>query len=253
MSWVKSLFISRPGWREYNIKCMSHYTIGIDEVGRGPLAGPVVVCALLLKAGWSLREAERRSNLLPPLRDSKKLSATQRELWYKWIKNHPQIKFAVSRVYPRGIERLNISQAANLAATRATLRLLALFPPPSPEGGPAYRTGRGAGGGCSVLLDGGLHLKSIGSTSSPNNYSLSLSKGNIKTIIKGDEKIPAIKLASIVAKVVRDRFMAKLHKKYPQYGFDKHKGYGTAAHLAAIKKFGPADVHRKTFLSGVDI
>jgi ribonuclease HII len=202
--------------------------IGIDEVGRGPLAGPVVVCALLLPRGVRL-------NGPSVLRDSKKLTELQRNAWHDWIKDHPRIKFAVSRVYPRGVERLNISRAANLAATRAFLRVARLFPPPSLEG-------EGAGGGYSVFLDGGLHLNHLKTRS----YKL-----EARTIIKGDEKINAIKLASIVAKVVRDRFMNKLHKKYPQYGFDRHKGYGTAAHLAAIKKFGPSDVHRQTFLGGV--
>ncbi len=203
---------------------MPRLVIGIDEVGRGPLAGPVVVCALALPAGLSVP----RGDALPPLRDSKKLSASQRFRWYEWIRRHPRIKFAVSRVYPRGIERLNISQAANLAATRAAVRLVASSPSFAAEG-------------LRIFLDGGLYL-------SPRFELKNLKLTNLKTIIKGDEKITAIKLASIVAKVVRDRFMDKLHKKYPQYGFAAHKGYGTAAHLAAIKKFGPSEVHRKTFL-----
>lgn len=207
---------------------MKHGVVGIDEVGRGPLAGPVVVCALFLPRGIRLTGPSE-------LRDSKKLTELQRGGWYEWIKNNPRIKFAVSRVYPRGIERLNISQAANLAATRATARVIA---------SPAL-AGRG-NLTLNIFLDGGLYLK-------PNFKIKNLEPKNLKTIIKGDEKINAIKLASIVAKVVRDRFMNKLHKKYPQYGFSDHKGYGTAAHLAAIKKFGPADVHRKTFLGGVDI
>lgn len=202
--------------------------IGIDEVGRGPLAGPVVVCALAIMG--KARIANRKS--LPPLRDSKRLSEQQRLAWYEWIKNNPRIKFAVSRVYPRRIERLNISEAANLAATRAFLKVTKLFPPPSKEGG-------GVGGGCDVFLDGGLYLRV-----DPRKYP----RLSASTIIKGDEKIPAIMLASIVAKVTRDRFMKKLHLKYPQYGFDRHKGYGTAVHLAAIKKFGPSRVHRATFL-----
>lgn len=202
------------------------YIVGIDEVGRGPLAGPVVVCALSLPVGFRFGV----KNIPCELRDSKKLSELQREAWYKWIKNHSRIKFAVARVYPRGIEQLNISQAANLAATKACARVIARSSPIGERRGNLT---------FKIFLDGGLFLNSLKS----NSYKLIP-----RTIIKGDEKITAIKLASIVAKVTRDRFMAKLHKKYPQYGFDRHKGYGTAAHLTAIKEFGPSEVHRATFL-----
>lgn len=196
-----------------------HYIIGIDEVGRGPLAGPVVVCALALPRGFKIYPELVEGQ--PPLRDSKKLSALQRERWYEWIKAHPRISYAISRVYPRGIERLNISQAANLAATRAFIKLATSHK--------SLATSRAR-----VLLDGGLYLRASHVPS--------------KTIIKGDEKIPAISLASIVAKVTRDRFMDKLHKKYPQYGFNEHKGYGTLAHYAALKKYGATEAHRATFL-----
>ncbi len=205
------------------------YIIGIDEVGRGPLAGPVVVCALAMPANLSLRGGGRRSNLLPPLKDSKKLSKLQREAWYQWIKNHHEISYAVSRVYPRGIERLNISQAANLAATRAAQKVISHWPLAT---------------SAKIFLDGGLYFHSLVASGYPLVA---------KTVIKGDEKIPAISLASIVAKVIRDRFMDKLHKKYPEYGFDRHKGYGTAAHLAALKKFGRTVAHRTTFLKNFNL
>lgn len=205
--------------------------IGIDEVGRGPLAGPVVVCALVIPARLSLRGAKfdlatRQSRALP-LRDSKQLTELQRLAWSGWIKAHPKIRYAVARVYPRGIDRLNISQAANLAATKACLRLI-------------DRCSMTDVGRISVLLDGGLYLKPL----PVEGY---VSRVTARTIVRGDEKFTAIKLASIIAKVTRDKFMLKLHKKYPRYGFDKHKGYGTPAHILAIKKFGLSDVHRRSF------
>lgn len=193
------------------------WIVGIDEVGRGSLAGPVTVAAVLLPRGVSIR-----SNTLGPLRDSKRLSPIQRERWAEHIKDHPRIRFTLARVYPRSIERMNISAAANLAALRAFLRLSA-----SCDLQPKT---------CAVYLDGGLYL---------GNGSLRLPA---RTVIKGDEKIPAIKLASIVAKVHRDRFMVRLAKRHPRYGFEIHKGYGTAAHRAAIKKHGVSPAHRLTFI-----
>lgn len=134
----------------------------------------------------------------------------------------------VARVYPRGIERMNVSQAANLAATRACARLV--------DRCPVTDVGR-----VRVLLDGGLYLKSLPVIGLRSRVSA-------RTIIKGDEKFTAIKLASIVAKVARDKFMMKLHERYPHYGFSIHKGYGTSTHIAAIKKFGPSEIHRATFV-----
>ncbi len=207
------------------------YIVGIDEVGRGPLAGPVVVCALALPAGFLIR----KSNLLPPLRDSKKLTKLQREIWWAWIKNNPKISYALARVYPRRIEKINISQAANLAATRAVQKIISNGSTGSPNNYPLSLSK----GDIKIFLDGGLYLNPLVA----NRYSLVA-----RTVIKGDEKITAVKLASIIAKVTRDRFMDKLHKKYPGYGFDKHKGYGTSAHVAAIRKLGPCVAHRATFL-----
>ena len=191
------------------------YTIGIDEVGRGSLAGPVVVAAVAMPKKLILRNEG-----LGKLRDSKKLSAKQREAWTKYFKNHQKISYALARVYPKTIDRINISRAANLAALRAFCRLIYDLRIKNYE----------------AFLDGGLFL---GNGKSRNN--------NGKTIIKGDEKITAIKIASIVAKVWRDNVMKRLAKKYPRYGFEIHKGYGTKIHFAAIKKFGPSEVHRRSF------
>ncbi len=186
------------------------FIIGIDEVGRGPLAGPVTVCAAAVR---------RRVKFAPlkngvKLDDSKKLTAKSREAWAKKLKE-ADIAFAISSVTPAVIDRINVSRAANLAARRCLMKLAAQK--------------RIALERSVVFLDGGLHV--------PGG----------KTVIGADGKITAVKAASVLAKVHRDWYMKKLSAKYPVYGFDKHKGYGTKIHLAAIKKYGLSPVHRKTF------
>lgn len=191
------------------------WVIGIDEVGRGALAGPVVVAAAAMPAG-------RRQGL----KDSKQLSAAQRERWAKEFLNDPHVPFAVARVYPRGIEKMNISGAANRAALKAFSRLMRThkISPRTP-----------------VFLDGGLFLG--------NKLAQKQKQKSATTVVKADETIPAVAAASIIAKVARDRFMTRLAKQYPEYGFEVNKGYGTAAHFRAIKKTGSCAAHRLTFLS----
>lgn len=202
------------------------WIIGIDEVGRGALAGPVVVAAAMV---WKRRGVRRKG--LGKLKDSKKLSPKKREAWFAYFKSNPNIAFAVARVYQRGIEKLNISQAANVAAQRSCERLfrnieISKYRNIAPR----------------VYLDGGLYLgKKVRGYPSQYPYA------SVRTIVRGDEQITAIKIASIIAKVHRDRFMVRLAKKYPAYGFDVHKGYGTKAHYQALKKYGITDAHRKTF------
>lgn len=196
--------------------------IGIDEVGRGALAGPVVVAAATMRKGF-----RPRNRALGKLKDSKKLSAREREAWCAYFYDCPDIDFAVARVYPRQIEKRNISQAANMAAKRAFERLIAAQSPSAQH--------------ALIFLDGGLFL---GNGSQPETA---------KTIIKGDEKINAIKVASIVAKVHRDTLMRRLAKKYPEYQFEIHKGYGTRVHRSAIKTHGPCPAHRLTFAGKSDI
>ena len=135
-----------------------------------------------------------------------------------------RISFSVARIYPLQIDRTNISKSANKAAFLAYHRLL--------ERNKAFKNHQ-------VLLDGGLYLKN--KKESGEVYSA-------KTIIKGDEKHLPIMIASIVAKVIRDRYMVRLAKEYPQYGFENHKGYGTREHRKALEKIGPSDVHRLTFI-----
>ncbi len=224
------------------------YIIGIDEVGRGPLAGPVTVAAILKPKKIKLPPVPKGKKLKRvPLRDSKKLCAEQREIWFEWIqKNSCPRKsvsvphesafcYAVASVSPKIIDKINVSKAANLAATRALKKLLTQL-----TNQPINQL--------TILLDGGLYIKM--STQKLKN----LSKAKLitfKTIVKGDEKIPAIALASIVAKVKRDKAMKILHKKYPQYGFDIHKGYGTKIHMQALKKHGPSKLHRKSFIKNL--
>jgi len=209
------------------------YLIGIDEVGRGPLAGPVTVAAVLLTANLKTYNFK---NSKTPLRDSKKLSPKQRKIWFDFIKKQ-KIPYAVANVFPKTIDKINISKAANLAATRALIKVdklisykLVSFKKPIHA---------------NVFLDGGLYLKN------PKPKLKNLNPTNLQTIIRGDEKIPAISLASIIAKVRRDKYMEKMHKKFPQYNFKKHKGYGTEIHYKLLKKNGASKIHRKSFLSSL--
>lgn len=190
------------------------FIVGIDEVGRGPLAGPVVVAAVAFPV-----EFRPRSGSLP-LRDSKKLTKLQKQAWFEYVRQQPKIYFSTARVYSRGIDRLNISRAANRAASHAFTKLITKYQLPISR--------------LRVYLDGGLFLEKMPAVKA-------------KTVVRGDEKIKAIKLASIVAKVTRDKYMVKLHKKHPAYGFYSHKGYGTKKHKKAISRHGLTDFHRKTF------
>lgn len=210
------------------------YVIGIDEVGRGPLAGPVVVAAVLLPANWRPRGAGRR----PDLRDSKQLSQIQRETWYEHLIAHPKVRFFVAEAQPRTIDEMNIARAADRAARIACEKLLA-------EGGVQA-------GECAIYLDGGLYLKTRTESrrrTLVHTEEVLLDAGAVivQTIVKGDGLIPAIRIASIFAKVHRDRLMLDLAKEYPGYGFDRHKGYATKEHYAAIKKLGLSAIHRLTF------
>ncbi|MCL4392412.1 ribonuclease HII [Patescibacteria group bacterium] len=189
---------------------MNRYIIGIDEVGRGPLAGPVTVCAAAIPRGMKFTPLENGVRL----DDSKKLTAKSREAWVKKLKK-AGVAFAVTSISPAVIDRVNISRAANLAVKRSLKKLT------EEKGIPIEHS--------VVFLDGGLFVEGG------------------RTMIKADQKINAVRAASVLAKVHRDRYMKRLSIKYPAYGFERHVGYGTRAHLAAIKKHGLSPVHRKTF------
>ncbi len=200
--------------------------VGIDEVGRGALAGPVTVAAVL--APSDLRPLTATGPTV--LRDSKRLTPRARVAWLRHIRlvarRNPGVRYAVASVAPRVIDQVNITKAANRAASRAFAKLVRAH-------GTSVRN-------APVFLDGGLYLsrrtlRSVGYRGIP------------KTVPHGDERIGVIQLASIVAKVQRDRWMLHLHRRHPRYGFAIHKGYGTRAHRAVIHRYGRSPIHRQTF------
>lgn len=175
---------------------------GVDEAGRGPLAGPVCAAAVILPEDVNI----------PGLNDSKKLSDKRRREMYPLIKEQA-VAYCVAFATEKEIDEINILQATFLAMQRAIdgLQVKADF----------------------ALIDGNRE----------KDFGLP-----VKTIVGGDGLSASIAAASILAKVTRDDFMLELAAKYPQYGFDVHKGYGTKAHYEALAQFGPCDVHRMTFL-----
>ena len=182
---------------------------GVDEAGRGPLAGPVVAAAVILPSAWM-------ENGLPPeltgLNDSKQLTPSRRETFFNALLAHPKIEHGIAIVEAELIDELNIAVATARAMATAISRLR---PPPE-----------------HVLVDG-LHVASL--------------KWPQTAIIKGDARSYSIAAASVLAKVTRDRLMMDYHKQWPQYGFDQHKGYGTARHLSALAEHGPCPIHRRSF------
>jgi len=192
------------------------WLIGIDEVGRGPLAGPITVAAVAaIVKNYELGIVNYG---LKDIKDSKKLSPSKREQWNNIIKQN--LPFAIASVSHSVIDRKGIRHACSLAVKNVLKKLL-------------YRNPIIHNSKFIILLDGNL--------AAPLEYK------NQQTIIKGDEKVPVIAAASIIAKVHRDRYMTRLYKKYPLYGFEKHKGYGTKMHTEAILKNGLSEIHRKSF------
>ncbi|MFA6430380.1 MAG: ribonuclease HII [Candidatus Paceibacterota bacterium] len=193
------------------IKKKVKFIAGIDEVGRGPLAGPVAVCAFIMPENFNAKE-------LGMIKDSKKLKPQKREEIFarlKELKKEGKVNYSVCYESAKRIDKIGISKAIKNCLIKALKNINA-----KPNE-------------CLVLLDGGLKA--------PEEFK------NQKTIIKGDEKERAIAFASIAAKVSRDSLMCKLAKKYKNYSFEIHKGYGTQKHCEAIKKYGLSDQHRKCF------
>jgi len=192
------------------------YRIGIDEVGRGPLAGPVVVCACAIMEGCTITEHYPKKKLL----DSKKLSSLQRGAILEKIeklKKENKIFFGLGEASNQRIDEVGLSQAIRESLLQALSSLHS----------------QGVEKSSKVYLDGALHA--------PEEYTQ-------ETIIKGDEKIQEISLASIYAKEYRDAVMKELAKTFPLYHFENHVGYGTKAHYEAIASYGTTPIHRKTFL-----
>ena len=175
---------------------------GVDEAGRGPLAGPVCAAAVMLPRGL----------VIPGLNDSKKLSPKKRDALYDAIIAQA-VSYGIAFATEEEIETLNILGATFLAMNRAVEQL---------SEQPAL-----------ALIDGnrntGIHV-------------------NSQCVIGGDGKCADIAAASILAKVTRDRYMLQMAEKYPQFGFEQHKGYGTKAHYAALREYGPSPIHRPSFL-----
>lgn len=180
---------------------MTGWTAGVDEAGRGPLAGPVVAAAVILHPGRPIEGLD----------DSKKLNEQKREALFPLIQERARA-WSIIQIPPAEIDRLNILQATLLGMKQA---VEALEPRPS-----------------LALVDGNR----------PPDLPCA-----VRTIVGGDALEPAISAASILAKVSRDRLMLEMHERFPEYGFDRHKGYPTAAHMKKLVELGPCEIHRRSF------
>lgn len=179
------------------------YICGIDEAGRGPLAGPVVVASVIMP----------KDSMIEHVNDSKKVTEKRREELYDIILNEA-IAYGVGIIDEKEIDEINILNATKKGLTNS-LKELKVKPD-------------------LIIVDA---LKGIDTLQIP-----------YMSIVKGDAKCYSISAASIIAKVTRDRIMRKYDEIYPEYGFEKHKGYGTAAHIAKIKEIGPCPIHRNSFI-----
>lgn len=198
MNWL--LYENEAFEKGYEIVC------GVDEAGRGPLAGPVYAAAVILP----------KNHIIEGVNDSKKLSEKKRELLFDKILNEC-LCCSVGTASEKEIDDINILQATFLAMRRAVDGL---------DIRPQL-----------ALIDG--------------NRIPPLTSADVETIVKGDSKSASIACASIIAKVSRDRYMLEMAEKYPQYQFEKHKGYGTKLHYEMIEKYGICEIHRKSFLKKV--
>lgn len=213
--------------------------IGIDEAGRGPLAGPVVATALTLSrnfqfsnpnqpdkivlAGFQTNPKSKKSKTktLFDVKDSKKITPGGREKLFELLTNNENIKYGVGIVSEKIIDEKNILQATLIAMKKAVEDLMKKNPKITPQNSV-------------ILIDGKDIIESL--------------DFDQHSIIGGDDKVWSVAAASIIAKVNRDKIMGEYHKKYPQYCFDKHKGYGTKLHFEMIAKHGQCEIHRRSFL-----
>jgi ribonuclease HII len=182
---------------------------GVDEAGRGPLAGPVVSSAVVFEKSFLEAEADQS---LSGLTDSKKLSAKRREFFYALLTECPHAQIGIGRASVEEIDSINILRATHLAMRRALEAL-----PVRPD----------------LALVDGLPVKGL-----PVPH---------QAIVRGDAASLSIAAASVIAKVTRDRLMVEMAATYPGYGFERHKGYGTQIHMDALQQLGPCPIHRKSF------
>jgi len=234
----------RKGYK--NIACL-------DEAGRGALCGPVVAGAVMIKNPKSKIQIPNKSSKskyqIPKhilglnhwdlfrnsdlgfrafkIRDSKKLSAKQRETLYKVLTKNKAIRWGIGIVSEKMIDKINVKNAAELAMEKALVKI---------QNSKIKNQNYKSKLKIDFLIIDGNHI---------NN--LNLKTYNLKLIVKADEKVFSCAAASILAKVTRDRLMVRYHEKYPRYRFDLHKGYGTKVHLKMLKKYGPCKIHRKSF------
>ena len=189
--------------------------VGLDEAGRGPLAGPVMAAAVMINPAKIGKCKDDFLKILKEINDSKKLSPRKREKLYNLIIKCPAIEWGTGKVSEKVIDKINILQASKLAMEKAISKIL--------------KKQRKLD---FLIIDGNFKINS------PFPQ---------KPIIKADEKVFSCMASSIIAKVSRDRIMARLDRKYPRYGFHRHKGYPTKYHFAMLKKYRPCAVHRKSF------
>ncbi|HVY35691.1 MAG TPA: ribonuclease HII [Candidatus Paceibacterota bacterium] len=192
------------------------WIVGVDEVGRGPLAGPVLICAIAMPADTYKKMKWHRHRYT--LTDSKKMSRAAREYWYheaKRMRKEGKVRYMFARRGASTIDARGIARCVR-ECVDAALDRLAIAPTH-----------------CEVLLDGSLFAS--------KKFLLQ------KTIIRGDSKKKIISLASVVAKVTRDKTMDRFHFMYPDYGWNENKGYGTKVHMRGIRKTGLSPLHRRTF------
>ena len=182
------------------------YICGIDEAGRGPLAGPVVVASVIMP----------QESMIQGVNDSKKVSEKKREILFDKIKEEA-ISYGIGIVWQDEIDEINILEATKKALTESLKELKV-----KPE---------------VILVDALTKINTLGI--------------EYRSLIKGDAKVYSIAAASILAKVTRDRIMREMDEIYPQYGFSKHKGYGTAYHMQAIKEYGLCPIHRRSFTKNI--
>ncbi len=210
--------------KEWEIASQGEFlVVGVDEVGRGPLCGPVVAAAVTLKnIEYRISNAGEVDKRWKFVRDSKKLSEKQREEMFDFIHEHFHI--GVGIVHAETIDRINILEATFLAMKSAIASLKQSLAKDNHR-----------------VRDEDLYLLVDGNQEIPN---LSLKQ---ETVVGGDGIVKSIAAASIVAKVTRDRMMLQYDVLYPEYGMVKHKGYGTKVHMDALRKYGPTPIHRMSF------